>query len=48
MNISFIRIFLNIDLYKKSIIKMSEKWLYTALGMNVSIFLDILKENVGK
>ena len=48
MKISLIRIFFSIDLYKKRIIKMSQKWLYTILGINVVIFAHFLKENVGK
>ena len=48
MKIIFIRLFFNIELYKKSIIKMSQKWLYTLLDMNVLISLHFLKENMGK
>ena len=48
MKINFTRIFFHIDLYKKSIVKKSQKCFYALLGMKILIFPHFHKEHAGK
>ena len=48
MKTNITRIFFHIDLYKKCIVKKSQKCFYALLGMKIMIFPHFHKEHLGK